>query len=300
MSIDTSHETLTGEEDTRTPEEIAEDNAETAKNLNEGMFSEQALRSAGTNVNPTELVGAMDGNKVPTGESVDVARQDVGKVYRELASEAPTSGQISAEQQRVATGVEDVLGSGEVPEDGVVAARVGGEIVNNLADGTAPEQNEAILSNEGKTKVVRATVGATLLRRWIDKGSNALDGFTAATKARLLKFVQMVRERGGVEKTSNRDLADAGRFVEQSPDVQDEIATADREPQLDAQELATAWVHGDSARMEPQLQTLPNSLRGTIDAIIEARKGDDETKLIADIAEMIAESADASEYELAA
>lgn len=294
---DTNFEKPKDKIDLRTPEEIERDNLERQEQLG-GMFDADCLQSsthgdggARNGMDERKVFDALDDKQLAQEVGVQNARSEIAGVYDEMTrSGSPEAVAIYNQEKNAAVQAEAALGDAVDKE--AVAARVGAEVLNNAADGTADDNNRAILGTEDMTKVTRATTGANLLEK-VESHDEALEGFTDNTKSRLLRFVQMVRNRGGVEKTSNQDLEDAGRYIEQNPDVQAELEAHDESQQPDVEKLIVAWLQDDKLGVHRELQELDDATRQTVEAYLAAKKADsaevDASSVRADIAEIVSQ-----------
>lgn len=288
---DNSHEKLKEKEDSRTPEEIERDNAERQNGLNEMYTADRLATSGRNNIDERKVFDALDDKDLAQRVGVEEARGEIAQVYDEMTtSGSPEAAAIYSQERNVATRVEAAVRS-DVDKE-AVAARVGAEVLNNAADGTADEHNRAALGSDDMTKITRATAAADLLEK-VQSHDSALENFTDSTTSRLGKFVQMVRNRGGVEKTSNKDLEDAGRYIEQNPDVQAEIAEVeDNDTGVDTGKLIAAWQQGDELGTQRELDHVDEATAQNVEAYLAARRRDmqdSEADVAAGVKEMISE-----------
>lgn len=295
---DNSHEKLKEKEAARTPEEIEQANADLQDGLNEMYSADRLTTNTRSNIDERKVFDALDDKDLARSVGVEEARGEIAQVYDEMvASGSPEAAAIYSQEQNITTRVEAVVG--EAVDKESVVTRVGAEVLNNVADGTANEHNKAALGSEDMTEIARATAAANLLEK-VQSRDEELESFTDATTSRLGKFVQMVRNHGGVEKTSNKDLEEAGQYIEQSQDVQQQIEQLeDTKETIDSEKLAAAWVRGDEITVQRESKHLPQSLKDNVEALIAARKDDDETEVAADVAEMIAGEMSSAEYQKA-
>lgn len=274
--------------DTRTPEEVEQDNIERQAGLSDMYALERLQTDARNDIDERKVFDVLDDQRAAEVMGVDGAREQVAKVYSELMS-SPESATIHAQEEKIAAQVEAVTGESTNRE--MLAARVGAEVVNNIADGSADENNRAVFGSEDMEKVKRAKLAGDLLEKI--ENNEDLDTVSDSTKGRLSNFVQMVRNRGGVEKTSNKDLEEAGRYIEQNPDVQEEIAEIETQSaEVDSQKLVDAWQQGDELGVQHELQYVDDTTRQTVEAYLVARRGDigaNRADVIADVMEMINE-----------
>lgn len=286
-----NHEKPKEAEDTRTPEEIEQANAELQGGLSE-MYSADRLNSNGrTGIDERKVFDALDDKNLAQEVGTSEARTEIAQVYDEMmTSGSPEAATMYTQERNITTQAESTV-DGDIDKE-ATAARVGAEVLNNVADGSADENNRAVLGSEDMTKVTRATTAANLMERLEENGDDGLESFTAPTKSRLGKFMQMVRNRGGAEKTSNKDLEDAGRYIEQNPDVQEEIVEAQDEQasRLDSHELAGAWVRGDELAVKRGSKEISEGTRANIEAYIAASQhypDYDKAEVTAGVMEMI-------------
>lgn len=254
------------------------------------MYSADRLSSSGrAGIDERKVFDVMDDKNRAREVGTNEARDEVAEAYDEMmAHGSPEAATMYTQERNVTVHAESTI-DGDIDKE-ATAARVGAEVLNNLADGSANENNRAVLGSEDMAKVTRATTAANLMERLEENGGDGLDNFTASTKSRLGKFMQMIRNRGGADKTSNKDLEDAGRYIEQNPDVQEEILEAEKVEKLDSRELATAWVQGDELAVARDSTQISEGTSANIDAYIAASTHDpeyDKAEVIAGVIGMI-------------
>lgn len=263
---DTGFETPKDKKDTRTPEEIERDNLERQEGLND-MYSADRLQAGRSDVDESKIFDVMEHQNRAEQVGVDEARSEIADVYDQMATAgSPESQTLYAQEAEVAAQVENL--TGVAVDTQTVATRVGAEVLDNVADGSADEHNRAQLSAEDMATVVHATAAAQLFEG-IEGKSEAFDNFSTDTTSRLDRYTQMIRNEGGVAKTSSEKLDEAGRYIARNPEVQGAPET-EESLGTDAEKLVQAWASGDQLGVRRELDTIPEGVRRNVEAYLTA------------------------------
>lgn len=225
---DNRFEKHTPQADRRTPEEIEQDNRDRQEVLGDMYAADRFVSDGRTGLDSREVFDVVDDQSLAQTTGVDEARTQIADVYNQIATDGSAeSAALYAQEATIAARVVDIIGD-DVDEK-TVAVRVGAEMINNMSDGSADIDNRAQLGAGDMAKVVHATAAAELIDT-LESDPAALDRLTPDTRSRLYGFMQTVRNSGGVEKTSNADLEEAGRYVLYEPEVQEVL----EEPEVSA------------------------------------------------------------------